>query len=160
MRVWRICRKPHAAFDGEGARLAGGRWNLKGSAVVYTSSSLSLAALEMLVHFDIGDAPDDLVSVWAELPAALQIKRLTPAELPRRWRDLPAPEELAIIGTDWVASGATAVLSVPSAIVEQEQNYLLNPYHEDFRRVSVGTAEAFRFDTRLLKRRSSRPKRK
>ena len=160
MRVWRICRKPHTAFDGEGARLAGGRWNLKGSPIVYTSSSLSLAALEMLVHFEVGDAPDDLVSVWADIPADLPIRALRLSELPRRWRDLPAPEELARIGTDWVASGATAVLAVPSVIVDRERNYLLNPRHEDFRRITLGTAEEFRFDPRLLKRSSSRRKRK
>lgn len=160
MRVWRICRKPHAAFDGEGARLAGGRWNLRGSPVVYTSGSISLAALEMLAHFDVGDAPDDLLSVWADIPLDLQIRTLRPPELPRRWRELPAPEELGRIGTDWVASGRTAVLAVPSAIVVREQNYLLNPRHEDFPRITVGEAEEFRFDPRLLKRRASRPKRK
>lgn len=73
LQVWRITKRKHArrAFAGEGARLAGGRWNIPGTAIVYTSASLSLAALELFVHLDIETVPTDLVAVSAVIPQKL-----------------------------------------------------------------------------------------
>jgi RES domain-containing protein len=152
MRVWRLCRRKHAAFDGEGARLAGGRWNRRGTAVVYASETLSLAALESLVHLDFALAPDDLVAVAADIPDALPMTRLEVADLPRNWRRYPAPEALADLGTDWAGARRTAVLSVPSALVPRERNILLNPTHPEFRRVRLLPPERFSFDPRLTRR--------
>ena len=89
VRVWRLCKKAHAAFDGEGARRAGGRWNRRGTAVVYASQTLSLAALELLVHADPVLLPDDLVAVPAEVPEALAIESVDAGALPRDWRRTP-----------------------------------------------------------------------
>jgi RES domain-containing protein len=75
MRVWRVTRRAHAAPDGEGARLYGGRWNLPNTAVVYASASLSLAVLEYLVHVDRDLAPSDLVSIAATIPSAFRLRR-------------------------------------------------------------------------------------
>ncbi len=152
MRVWRLCRRKHAAFDGEGARLAGGRWNRKGTAVVYVSETLSLAALEYLVHLDIALAPDDLVAAPAEIPDALPVTRLEAADLPRGWRRYPAPEALGELGTAWASARRTAVLSVPSAVVPQERNLILNPAHPDFPKIRPHPPERFSFDPRLLGR--------
>lgn len=152
MRVWRLCRRKHAAFDGEGARLAGGRWNRRGTAVVYVSETLSLAALEYLVHLDLALAPDDLVSVPADIPDTLPVARLEAADLPRGWRRYPAPEALARLGADWAAARRTAVLFVPSAVVPQERNLILNPAHPDFPKIRVGAPGRFSFDPRLLRR--------
>ena len=79
-RAWRLCRRRYAAraFDGEGARLSGGRWNLPGVAVVYTSATVSLAALEMLVHVDVGDAPADLVAIPLDIPGGVAIREPPP----------------------------------------------------------------------------------
>jgi RES domain-containing protein len=151
MRVWRLCRRKHAAFDGEGARLAGGRWNRRGTAVVYTSATLSLAALEYLVHLDAALAPTDLVAVAADVPDTLPATRLEAQDLPRDWRGYPAAEALADLGSDWAAASRTAVLSVPSAVVPHERNILLNPAHADFRRVRVLPPERFSFDRRIFK---------
>ena len=153
MQVWRLCKRRHAAFDGEGARRVGGRWNRRGSPVVYVSSSLSLAALELLVHADPALLPDDLVAVDADLPAALRRREISERELPRGWRRTPPPEALADLGAAWLASRETAVLAVPSALVPHERNFLLNPAHEDFPRIRVGTAVAFSLDPRLMGRR-------
>ena len=71
MRVWRLCRRAHAAPDGEGARRYGGRWNQRGTALVYTSASASLAALEYFVHLDPEDAPPDLILVPGDIPPAV-----------------------------------------------------------------------------------------
>jgi RES domain-containing protein len=152
MKVWRICRRKHSAFDGEGARRAGGRWNRRGTAVVYTSATLSLAVLEYFVNLSPGDAPADLVRIAADLPEDLAVTPLDPAELPRGWRRYPAPESLAEIGTRWAEAAKTAVLAVPSAVVPEERNYLLNPAHPDFRRTSVGKPEPFSLDARMWKK--------
>jgi RES domain-containing protein len=152
MRVWRICKRANAAFDGEGARRAGGRWNPRGVAVVYASETLSLAALELLVHADPALLPEDLVAIPAEIPETLRVRRIEPAELPRGWRRHPPPEELAQIGASWAAKLETAVLSVPSALVPQERNFVLNPAHAEFRRIRIGKPEAFALDARLTAR--------
>jgi len=152
MKVWRLCRRRHAAFDGEGARRAGGRWNRKGQAVVYASETLSLAALEMLVHCDPGLMPEDLVAIPADVSDAIRVRRLEESDLPRGWRRYPAPAALAEIGGDWIEGREAAVLSVPSCLVPRERNVLLNPAHPDFRRIRIGDAEPFSFDTRLNRR--------
>ena len=151
MRVWRLCRKRHAAFDGEGARLAGGRWNRRGTPVVYCSATLSLAVLEYFVNLPGGLAPPDLVSIAADVPDALSSESLEAGALPRNWRRYPAPEALAELGTRWVREGKTAVLAVPSVVVPQERNYLLNPAHADFKRVLVGKPDPFSLDLRMWK---------
>jgi RES domain-containing protein len=149
VRVWRLCKKAHAAFDGEGARRAGGRWNRRGTPVVYASQSLSLAALELLVHADPAFLPADLVAIAADVPDALAVEPIEAAGLPRDWRRYPAPEALADRGSDWARAGRTPVLSVPYAVVPQERNFLLNPAHPDFGRIRTGKPEPFAFDTRL-----------
>lgn len=151
-RAWRLCKLPHAAhaFDGEGARRSGGRWNLPGTAVVYTSATLSLAALEMLVHFDAEEAPADLVAIPVAFPERLAIREVHVDALPAGWQSFPAPPELQEMGTAWARELATAVLSVPSAIVPHERNFVLNPAHRDFARFAIGQPEPFTFDPRLL----------
>ena len=152
MRVWRLCRRKNAAFDGEGARLAGGRWNRRGTAVVYTSATLSLAALEYFVNLPASAAPADLVMIQAEVSDELAVSSVAPGGLPRGWRSYPAPEALAEIGSRWIEEGKTAILAVPSAVVPQEWNYLLNPSHPHFRKITIGRPESFSLDLRMWKR--------
>jgi RES domain-containing protein len=152
VKVWRLCRKKNAAFDGEGARLAGGRWNRRGTAVVYTSATLSLAVLEYFVHLPASAAPPDLVAIPAEVPGSLSVTSIALASLPRGWRRYPAPEGLAELGSRWAVENRTAVLEVPSVVVPAERNYLLNPAHPDFRRIAVGKPEPFSLDFRMWKR--------
>ena len=121
-------------------------------AVVYTSATLSLAALEYFVHLDPADAPTDLIAIPAEIPDAVARREIAADTLPPTWRDYPAPDHLADLGTAWVRAGTTAVLVVPSAIVPPERNVLLNPAHRDFRRIRRGTPEPFSFDPRMWKR--------
>lgn len=156
MVVWRICLARHArggasAFSGEGSRLYGGRWNSKGVHVVYASGSLSLAALEFLVHADIARlATVDLRSCAARCPDDLSMETVELTQLPRGWRSAPAPRALARIGDHWVRSLRSALLLVPSAIVPNEQNVLINPSHPDASRITYERPEAFRFDPRLI----------
>lgn len=151
MRVWRICSRRHRRFDGEGARRYGGRWNHTGTSIVYTSGSLSLATLELFVHVDIDSVPDELVAIQADIPESLRIETIRIEGLPRNWRRYPAPEALKDIGTAWAKRASTAILAVPSAVIPGERNYLLNPAHQDFKRIRLGKPVAFRFDPRMWK---------
>lgn len=151
--VWRITSSRYAerAFDGEGARLYGGRWNHPGTAVAYCSATLSLAVLEYFVHLEPDLAPPDLVTAAAELPVGLSIETLEIEALPPDWRTYPAPEKLKDLGTGWIRSGRTAVLLVPSAVIPHEMNVLLNPAHPDFSRITPLQAQPFSFDPRMWK---------
>jgi RES domain-containing protein len=130
----------------------GGRWNHRGTAVVYTSSTLSLAAMELLVHLDDEDLATDYVGIAADIPASVDIARLRDTDLPRDWRAYPRPQALADLGSRWAAAREAAVLAVPSAVIPQELNYLLNPLHPHFKRIQIGRPEPFSFDPRLRKR--------
>jgi RES domain-containing protein len=152
LTTWRIVKARHAAgaFDGEGARIEGGRWNSPGTAVVYTSQSAALAALELLVH--LGRGPSLLAYVL--IPCMFDkayVSLLDRRRLPRNWRSYPAPPELQLLGDEWARDGTSAVLEVPSAVIETDSNYLLNPRHRDFQGVRVMHPQPFEFDLRLLK---------
>jgi RES domain-containing protein len=118
---------------------------------VYTSATLSLAVLEYFVNLPVAAAPQDLVAVSAELPADIPMTSLNASDLPRSWRKYPAPGALADLGSRWVEEGKTAILAVPSAVVPQERNYLLNPAHPRFREISPGKLEPISLDSRMWK---------
>lgn len=150
--AWRITKARYAAraFDGEGARVAGGRWTSPGNPVVYTAENAALAALEMLVHLDAAARPA-YVLIPCTFPSGI-VLRLDRRRLPASWRSYPAPAALQQLGDAWFKSGASAVLDVPSVVIDRQSNYLLNPTHSDFARVKVGKAGPFDFDSRLLKK--------
>jgi RES domain-containing protein len=106
----------------------------------------------VFIHVCPSDAPIDLVAVSAEIPDGLPMTRVSAVSLPARWRRHPPPESLAELGEDWVGRRRTAVMMVPSALIPQESNYLLNPRQADFRRIRIGRPEPFRFDDRMWKR--------
>lgn len=149
--VFRLAKARHArtAFSGIGARLAGGRWNARGQAVVYTSSSLALAALESFVHLQEEFAALAFVAFSVEIPDDVRIT--TCRRPPRDWRMQPAPESTVRYGSAWLEAGDTAVLAVPSVVVPSELNYVLNPAHADFRRLKISKPSPFVFDPRLWK---------
>jgi RES domain-containing protein len=150
LTVWRICaaRWAENAFDGEGARRFGGRWSSRGTPLVYCSESRALAMLEVLAHVDAPEllARTEWVLVSAGVPGNL-LER--PASFPVNWRDFPAPAATRRFGDDWADGGSSAALRVPSAVVPGEFNYLLNPLHPEFARITRGRPEPFAFDSRL-----------
>ena len=152
MRVWRICRRKYVetAYTGEGTQKAGGRWTPKGVSAVYTAGSLSLAALEMLVKFSEQNFPAELVAIPAEVPDNVKRTVYKSEDLPRNWRGLPPPIALQEIGKTWLSKGETAVLSVPSAVIPVENNFLLNPGHPDFAGIRISAPMSFSFDPRLM----------
>jgi RES domain-containing protein len=150
--AWRIFKRKHQrfAFSGVGARRFGGRWNSKGIAVVYASESPALAALEMLVHLQTHEILHAYMLMSISFDEAL-VEKVPRRRLPRSWRRDPAPQALQAIGNDWVAHGRSAVLRVPSVVIDGQWNYLLNPNHADFAKCHCGPATPFRFDRRLGK---------
>ena len=119
--------------------------------VVYTAESLALACLELFVHVDPEDVPDDLVSIASDWPAHVEVETLDEKKLPRGWRRVPAPPALAELGSAWAAEGRTVALRVPSAIIPEEHNLLLNPSHPAIAEIVRGTPRAFAFDPRMRK---------
>jgi len=110
--------------------------------------AIHCAQCEALVHLDPGQMPAHVV-IPADIPDGIGIKSVDPHMLPSGWNNTPAPVVLRDIGTDWLEAGQSAVLSVPSAIVADESNYLLNPLHGDFSKIRIGKARAFVLDGRL-----------
>jgi RES domain-containing protein len=101
------------------------------------------------VHADDEDLAEDYVALSADIPDSTEVTGVRVPDLPQDWRSLPRPLALADLGSRWAAAGETAVLSVPSALIPQELNYLLNPLHPRFKRIRIGRPEPFAFDPRL-----------
>jgi RES domain-containing protein len=152
MVVWRITtsRYLRRAFDGEGARLYGGRWNSPGLAAVYCAAHQSLAILEMLVQ----DQPlrARYVLLPLTVPATMRIDAIEGKRLPRDWRAPTGMTATRRLGDEWLFAGRGAVLRVPSAVLPAECNYLINPRHADFGRLEIGAPEKLATDARLRAR--------
>lgn len=138
-------------MDEEGARLYGGRWSSEGVAVVYTSPALSLCALELLVHIDPEDIPGDLVAIRLECEDPPPEERIPAEDLPPDWNRLPDHPACRALGDAWVERGESALLRVPSAVIPEEENVLLNPRHPDAARFRVASTRPFTFDARLVR---------
>src|SRR5690349_14783389 len=137
MRVWRICRRAYAAasLSGSGGLYVSGRWHHRGRPIVSTSATPSLAALEVLVHVDRALAPADLRLIEIDSPDEIAIETCDPASLAADWQRFPAPVALQDFGSEWLAGVRTAILSVPSAVLALERNYIINPAHPDAPRI-------------------------
>jgi RES domain-containing protein len=149
--AWRIVKRKHArtAFNGEGARMFGGRWNSPGIPMVYTAESQSLAALEMVVHLDAPELLRSYVAFGIGIDESL-IAKVGSAKLPKNWRADPPPKKVREVGDTWARTRQSAVLQVPSATLPAEYNFLLNPQHPDFPKLFIGRPATFQFDARLI----------
>jgi RES domain-containing protein len=156
MLIWRLCRMPFAAeaFSGEGARRFGGRWNSRGVPMVYASSSLALAAIELFVHLEPGQAPDDLVNISATLPEGEPARTLTEDDLPAGWWTDSVASGAATtrdLGDDWMRAGSSLALMVPSVPIRAEWNVLVNPLHPRIAELRVDSPQPFIFDERMFR---------
>ncbi|MDE3063598.1 MAG: RES family NAD+ phosphorylase [Acidobacteriota bacterium] len=152
MQIWRICRARFAAeaFAGHGARRFGGRWNTPGVPMVYASSSLALAAIELFVHLEPSQQPEDLVSIAALLPEGEPAQRLDPSQLPPGWwTDDFAP--LRALGDNWIREQRSLAIEVPSAALRMEWNVLVNPLHPAIAEIKVEPPQPFHFDARMFR---------
>ncbi|MFC0226352.1 RES family NAD+ phosphorylase [Serratia aquatilis] len=137
------------AWTGYGAQQYGGRWNHKGKAMIYLAASVSLAMLECLVHFDDSALLQHYTLLSIDVPDT-DIIALEPSALPVNWQQLAAPQETMDIGSEWLDSGSSVGLLVPSSVVPMENNILINPHHSDFA-TYLGSVQAMPhiFDPRL-----------
>ncbi len=151
--AYRIVKARHArnAFDGEGARIQGGRWSSVDTRIVYAAGSLSLAILEILVHVQQTEFLSSYVVLEVEFSHDL-IQSLDPALLPANWRVSPAPSGTMEIGDNWIRESSSVVLRVPSVIVPSEHNFLINPSHQDFSSLSIGHPTPLDVDSRVFQR--------
>lgn len=156
MFVYRIERLRYleTVLSGRGSAMSDGcRWNSLHTALVYTSASRALALLEVSVHLDIHeDLPDDRYIVTIEIPDHVAITHIPLTHLPRQWDTKPPVKQSQHVGDKFVASMETAVLQVPSCIVSQEYNYLINPLHRDAHYIRVVETAHLLFDSRIHKK--------
>src|ERR1700730_2311478 len=146
LEAYRVCRRIHAALDGEGAFRAGGRWNSPGRRMVYMAQSVALAVVENLVHMSRQDFPMAYVCITAIVPDDIAILSEEELRLEPHLKDLPT----RALGDAWLDAQPSAVLKVHSAVVPAECNYLFNPQHPDFTMIVVQRPEPFIFDERLF----------
>ncbi|MGH7898244.1 MAG: RES family NAD+ phosphorylase [Candidatus Binatia bacterium] len=148
--VWRIARRPYARDRlGIGARESGGRWNGPGTAVIYAGRTIAVAALEQFVHL-AGIVPADLVLVRIELPDGYSAETPNLSDLPKDWDRLPPGPSSIDFGTTWVREGRSLAFYVPSVLVPEERNAVLNPNHPEFAQVTMIVERNFRFDPRMF----------
>jgi len=153
LKAWRITisKAPTKAFNGEGAWKYGGRWNQERHRAVYLAESISLCALEILVHVDPEDMPSSYYCFEVDIPAAIRIEKIEVGSLPKEWRRYPPHPSTQQIGTEWLMSGSSVLLSVPSAVIPDERVYVLNPEHKNFKKIRIGKPKPFSLDQRLVK---------
>ncbi len=150
MIVYRITGKKHANdISGLGAAIYGGRWNKKGTPVLYTGENKEIALLETIVHIPPMLVPD-LVILTIEIPDD-SIKEIELSYLPKNWVNYPAPTILSEIAENWVQKEETIALKVPCCIIHSSHNFILNCNHPDYKRIKISHHQNFYFDTRLKK---------
>lgn len=153
MRVFRIERQKYlkSTLTGVGASLTKGyRWNSLNTRLVYTSESRALATLEIAVHLDLSeDLPTDRYYVEIDFPDTLAIQEVKIEDLPEDWDAKPPTTTTQTIGDDFVDQGEAAILKVPSSIVPEEFNYLINPNHPDAKNLKVISRTKLKLDQRF-----------
>ena len=153
MRAYRLVKARYAdnALDGSGSKAFGGRWNSKGVAMVYASDSIALAVLELLIHLHRAEILNHYTLFELDI-AEEQVMSLDDGALPPDWRNDPAPSSTAAIGDEWIASGSSVALTVPSTLVPRQRNILFNPAHGDFEAVIASVSSSpFDLESRLAK---------
>jgi len=148
MEVFRVCRTKWANdFTGEGARLFGGRWNRKGTPCIYTASSRSLAILEYSVNISLDDIPRSLSLVTIRIPDMHLF--LKTEDLPGNWKEVPVPSSTREFGNTILQDKKHLIIRLPSAVIPQEFNYLINPIHPALKQCEVVHVEDLAYDVRI-----------
>ena len=150
-QAWRIVKRRHAseAFNGEGARIYGGRWNSPGRSAVYVSETRALATLEMLAGIESTRAIGAYVLIGVSFDESL-VAILKPGDLEDGWDANPPTHLSQAVGDRWLDEADSVVLRVPSVVVPAESNYVLNPTHPDFSKIQIGSQQELHIDPRLL----------
>lgn len=152
---WRVAAPAFAStqqemMSGEGAYLHGGRWNRKGTRVVYLGSSLAQASLELLVHLGRAFVLNTYLKMEVSFDESL-MQYIDVEDLPEDWAEPTMAPSVQAVGDAWVEARSSLILQVPSAAVRGEYNYLVNPLHTDFKKLTFGPITTFNYDPRLIK---------
>lgn len=151
MIVFRLSKTKFARdLSGKGAEIAGGRWNSKGVPVIYCGASRALCTTEIAVHTPLGNIPEDYQIISIKIPDT-GIYEISESKLPKDWRVFPHSIDTQKIGDQFVRENKHLVMRVPSAVVQGDFNFVINPRHKDFSKVKIQHVQAFEFDTRLFK---------
>ena len=149
MIVYRLATETYKTdLSGNGAKLFGGRWNSVGIPVIYTTENISLAVLEILVRADLYTIPLTYHLINIEIPESIQPLIITSAKLKTVWKDDIGYTQW--MGDEFMKSNDSLFLKVPSAVVDQENNFILNPKHADFKKVKIVAIKKIMFDKRLF----------
>ncbi|NQY11300.1 MAG: RES family NAD+ phosphorylase [Flavobacteriales bacterium] len=151
MLVYRLSRAQYKdELSGLGAAKFGRRWNSKDIEVIYTAQTRALANSEVAVHIPLSILPKDYYIVQIEIPKSVAIREVKQSELPAGWNALPNKPVSQTIGDDFIKDNKYAVLRVPSVVVKDEYNFILNPRHKDFPKIKILSTEPFPFDPRYF----------
>ena len=152
MKVYRITRKRYEkhVLNGEGGRKVASRWNYKGDPITYTSATRALSLLEMLVHMDMEDMRKmDLVICEITIPETVKVQTIPAKSLPEGWQKTPFSQGPQAYWHAFIQKKKAAVLRVPSIIIPQEWNYLIDPMHEQAGKIKVNSCSALSIDSRF-----------
>jgi RES domain-containing protein len=150
VEVFRLTRLKYSkSLSGNGAALSGNRWNSKGVEMIYTSQSRALAMAEVLVHLPLHQLPSDFKMMCIKIPQNISVETLATKDLPKLWNALPHHMSSQKSGDDFIMQNQSLVLKVPSAVVYGDFNYLINPYHADYKSISIKSVDDFPIDQRL-----------
>ena len=152
MIVYRLANRKYSDdLSGIGAEITGGRWNFKGTRVLYTAHSRALCMAEIAVHTPLGLMPKDYYLITIEIPDGVKQLQIKVGSLPDDWRRFPYLKATQELGEDFIRTNEYLFIEVPSAVVQGEYNVLINPMHKDFDKVKIVRKERFDFDERLFK---------
>ncbi len=150
MELFRLVREKYShELSGKGAAIAGGRWNSKGTEIIYTASNRSLAMAEIAVHFSWATLPPDYMMLTISCPD-LTIKEISIESLPGNWDQFPSLNSTKIVGDKFISENEFPLFRIPSAVTKGDFNILINPFHKDFKKIKVTNKEPFPFDSRLF----------
>lgn len=151
MKVFRLSKEKFSKkLSGKGAAKFGNRWNSKGTEIIYTAESRALAMAEVSVHLTLATLPNDFVMIEIEIPDEIKIGVIKQKELPKNWNEHPPNSKTQKIGDAFIDNLDFCILKVPSAVVHEDYNYLLNPYHKDLKKIKIISIKNFPFDKRIF----------
>ena len=153
MMLFRLSKTKYADdLSGKGAEIAGGRWNSNGTPMIYTAESRALCIAELAMHLPLGIVPKDFSFISFTIPDNIPVFDLPKDQLPFNWNVYPHPNETQEIGDRFVKENKFLLMKVPSVIVEEEFNYLINPSHKFIQKIVVSVVTSFSFNARLFNR--------
>lgn len=149
MTIYRLSNEQYKDdLSGTGAKLYGGRWNTVGVPMLYTTEHISLAVLEILVRTSIDLIPLHYFLLKIEVPDTLSVSSVNKTKLKKEWKSDPAYTQW--IGNEFVKANKAVVLKIPSAIVDEEHNFIINTSHSDFKKIKISSSKKFNFDKRFF----------